>query len=50
MNVKRIATLAKTLGLIRGKGTYNGQPFWVRPGSSAIITAERVLELAGYGA
>ena len=50
MNVKRIATLAKTLGLIRGKGTYNGQLFWVRPGSSAIITPERVLELAGSGA
>lgn len=50
MNVKRIATLAKSLGLMRGKGTYNGSAYWVRPGSSAIITPERVLELAGYGA
>lgn len=50
MNTRQIAVIAKSLGLMRGKGTYNGQPFWVRPNSSAIITAERVLELAGYGA
>lgn len=37
--------LARKLGLIVGKGKYNGQCYWVRPGSSAIITAERVLEL-----
>lgn len=49
MTIKQIATIAKSIGLVRGKGTYNGQPFWVRPGSSAIVTAERVLELAGYG-
>jgi len=48
MNAKQIAALAKTLGLRVGKGTYNGAKFWVRPGSSAIITASRVLELAGY--
>jgi hypothetical protein len=40
--------LAEELGLLVGKGTYNNQTFWVRPDSSAIITAERVLELAGY--
>jgi hypothetical protein len=45
---KNISKIAKELGLVRGKGTYSGQKFWVRPGSSAIITAERVLELAGY--
>ena len=39
--------IAKTLGLVRGKGTYNGAAFWVRPGSSAIITRERLAELAG---
>lgn len=48
MNAKQIAALAKSLGLAVGKGTYNGAKFWVRPGSSAIITASRVLELAGY--
>jgi len=45
MNVSK---LAKELGLVVGKGTYNGQKFWVRPGSNAIITADRVRELAGY--
>lgn len=50
MNMTQIAKLAKELGLVRGKGTYNGQPFWTRPKSTAIITPNRVLELAGYDA
>lgn len=50
MTNKQIAALAKQLGLVRGKGTYNGQKFWVRPGSNAIITASRVLEIAGVAA
>ena len=48
MTTKQIALIAKGLGLKVGNGTYNGAKFWVRPGSSAIITASRVLELAGF--
>lgn len=39
--------IAANLGLVRGKGTYNGDAFWTRPGSSAIITRNRLAELAG---
>lgn len=45
---KQISKMAKNLGLVRGSGTYNGAAFWVKPGSDAIITASRVLELSGY--
>lgn len=48
MNAKQIAQLARTLGLVKGKGTYNGAAYWKREGSNAIITADRVMELAGY--
>lgn len=46
MNAKQIAQIAKELGLTRGKGTYNGAAYWLRDGK--IVTASRVLELAGY--
>ena len=39
--------IAASLGLIRGAGTYNGAAYWKRPGSNAIITRERLAELAG---
>ncbi|WP_280192139.1 hypothetical protein [Delftia sp. PS-11] len=39
--------IAKGLGLVRGKGSYNGEAFWVRPGHPAIITRARLAELAG---
>lgn len=39
--------IAKSLGLIRGAGKYNGSEFWVRPGNPAIITRQRLAELAG---
>lgn len=42
------AKLAKDTGLVKARGTYNGQVYWTRPGRSAIITGSRVLELAGY--
>lgn len=48
MNAKQIAKLAKELGLKKARGTYNGAAYWKREGSDAIITASRVLELAGY--
>lgn len=46
MTAKQIAKLAKELGLVRGNGTYNGAAYWLRDGK--IVTASRVLELAGY--
>jgi hypothetical protein len=39
--------IAVAMGLVRGKGSYNGAAFWVRPGSDAIITRDRLAELAG---
>ena len=45
--LKEADKIAKELGLVRGKGTYNGGAFWKRPGESAIITRERLAELAG---
>jgi len=41
--------IAASLGLIRGAGTYNGAAYWKRPGSNAIVTRERLAELAGLG-
>ena len=46
MNTRQIAKLAKDMGLIVGRGTYNGAKFWTRPGSNAIITANDVIERA----
>jgi hypothetical protein len=48
MNAKQIAQIAKDLCLVRGSGTYNGAVYWKRKGSNSIITAARVLEIAGY--
>jgi hypothetical protein len=45
--LKEADKIARTLGLIRGKGTYNGAAFWVKPGNSAIITRHRLAQLAG---
>lgn len=39
--------IAKDLGLVRGTGTYNGHPFWKLHGEHAIITRDRLAELAG---
>lgn len=46
--MKQIKKMARDLGLVQGKGTYNGAAYWKRPGGNAIITPDRVLELAGY--
>lgn len=46
INIRAAEKIARRLGLIRGAGKYNGQIFWVRPGTSAIITRERLAELA----
>jgi len=47
-NLKQADQAAKSLGLVRAKGRYNGCAYWVRPGSDAIITMTRLAELAGY--
>lgn len=39
--------LAKSLGLTRASGTYNGQPYW-RNALGQIVTINRVFDLAGY--
>jgi hypothetical protein len=46
-----IATLteqAKKLGIYRGRGSYNNEPFWRYNGQKAIITRYRLLEILGY--
>lgn len=48
MNMKYISKLAREMGLILGKGLYNGQPYWIRAGSTVIITPMRVMQMAGY--
>ena len=42
--LKEANAIAKKLGLVRGKGTYNGAPYWLKDG--AIVTQERLGELA----
>lgn len=39
--------IAKSLGLNRGKGTYNGAAYWLND-RGQIVTRERLAELAGY--
>jgi hypothetical protein len=46
ITLKEAAMIAKQFGLVKGKGTYNGAPFWIRPGQSAIITREQLAEMA----
>lgn len=45
--VREANKIATRLGLVRGKGLYNGEVFWLRPGSSAIVTRARLAEMAG---
>ena len=45
--LKEADKIAKSLGLVRGAGKYNGEAFWVRPGNPAIITRNRLADLAG---
>jgi hypothetical protein len=49
MTLKQADKAARELGLIRGKGTYNGAAFWVRPGHPAIITRARLVEIVNGG-
>lgn len=46
ITIRAAEQIARRLGLVRGTGKYNGQIFWVRPGSSAIITRQRLMDLA----
>ena len=45
--LKQADKIAKEHGLVRGKGTYNGAAFWVRPNQHQIITRSRLAEIAG---
>ena len=38
--------IARSLGLVRGKGTYNGAPYW-KGAHGQIVTRDRLAELAG---
>ena len=42
--LKEANVIAKKLGLVRGKGTYNGSAYWLKDG--AIVTIGRLAELA----
>ena len=47
MTTKQIDQIAKQMGLERGKGTYNGKPYWVRPSNKAIFTKRDIEALIG---
>lgn len=38
--------IAKALGLVRGRGTYNGAAYW-KDAHGRIVTRDRLAELAG---
>lgn len=44
--IREADKIAKSLGLVRGKGTYNGAPYW-KDANGRIVTRERLAELAG---
>ena len=46
--IKTLTEEAKKLGIVRGSGTHNDQPFWRYRGQTAIITRNRLLEILGY--
>lgn len=45
-NIRAANKIAKELGLVRGKGTYNGAAYW-QSANGQIVTRERLAELAG---
>lgn len=48
MTLRDADRTARRMGLKRGRGTYNGVPYWVHPDRPhAIITRNRLAELAG---
>jgi len=46
-NIREANKIAASLGLTRGKGTYNGAVYWTNA-LGQIVTRERLAELAGY--
>jgi len=46
--IANLTQQAKKLGIVRGKGTYNGGAFWRYENTQAIITRDRLLEILGY--
>lgn len=46
-SLREADAIAKSLGLVRGKGKHNGAAFWTRPNDSTVITRDRLAEMAG---
>ncbi|MBK8667757.1 MAG: hypothetical protein IPN21_18185 [Burkholderiales bacterium] len=44
--IREANKIAASLGLVRGKGTYNGAAYW-KNAIGQIVTRERLAELAG---
>jgi hypothetical protein len=47
ITLREAAQIAKSFGLVKGAGKYNGDTFWTRPGDRAIITRRQLAEMAG---
>lgn len=45
-SIREANKIAKSLGLVRGKGTYNGAAYW-KNANGQIVTLDRLAELAG---
>jgi hypothetical protein len=46
--IKTLNAYAKSIGLRRGKGTYNGSPFWLR-GNAIVTHYELCMFYCGFG-
>lgn len=49
MTIKQLDAYAKTIGLKRGKGTYNGAAFWIRPNGAIVSRYELTMFYVGFG-
>lgn len=48
MNMKQCSAAAKKLGLVRGKGTYNGGAYWMH--KNGLLVSRNRLERMAYDA
>jgi hypothetical protein len=46
--IKQLTAAAKSIGIVRGKGTYNGAAYWRYAESKTIITRQHLMEILGY--
>lgn len=46
--IKQLTSTAKSIGIVRGKGTYNGAAYWRYVEMETIITRKRLIEILGY--